>query len=161
MSTLTVPKPKKQSMFSLNLPSMSRKNSSNLLSLGGGGGGKEEKKEKEREEKEKKRDKKGSKMGSMSFSGKRKLNEEKGTGDEDGGENGGGFVVVQDERYVSGLFPSNPAGNDQTRLISLHLFACVDHLIWTSLDRSPRTGQAVYFRAQVPLPVLRLPLPLP
>jgi hypothetical protein len=127
MSTLTVPKPKKQSMFSLNLPSMSRKNSSNLLSLGGGG--KEEKKEKEREEKEKKRDKKGSKMGSMSFSGKRKLNEEKGTGDENGGENGGGFVVVQDERHVSGLFSSNPAGNDQTRLISLHLFAYVDRLI--------------------------------
>lgn len=159
MSTLTVPKPKKQSMFSLNLPSMSRKNSSNLLSLGVGG--KEEKKEKEREEKEKKRDKKGSKMGSMSFSGKRKLNEEKGTGDENGGENGGGFVVVQDERYVSVLFPSNPAGNDQTRLIILHLFAYVDRLIWTSLDRSPRTDQAVYFRAQVPLPVLRSPLPLP
>jgi hypothetical protein len=127
MSTLTVPKPKKQSMFSLNLPSMSRKNSSNLLSLGGGG--KEEKKEKEREEKEKKRDKKGSKMGSMNFSGKRKLNEEKGTGYEDGGENGGGFVVVQDERYVSGLFPSNPAGNDRTRLILLHPFVHVDHLI--------------------------------
>lgn len=114
-------------MFSLNLPSMSRKNSSNLLSLGVGG--KEEKKEKEREEKEKKRDKKGSKMGSMSISGKRKLNEEKGTGDEDGGENGGGFVVIQDERYVSGLFPSNPAGNDRTRLILLHPLVHVDHLI--------------------------------
>lgn len=91
---------------------MSRKNSSNLLSLGVGG--KEEKKEKEREEKEKKRDKKAGKgkMGSMTLSGKRNASEVNGNGEEDGGENGGGFIVVQDERYVSDLFSSNPAGND-------------------------------------------------